>query len=136
MQHQTNRGRTDWANALRSRVLFVLLAIFALGATPLGVGDLLAAESYVGERNKHETRSGGLPNRFAVPCAEASAGEFLDPVPEPDSRVVLLTDTPGLHPPFSTAWLHEAGRHTGALRLEGTSPSLARAQGARAPPAG
>lgn len=134
MQHQTNKGRTDWASALRSRVLFVLFAILALGATPLGAGELLAAESYIVERNKLETRSGGLPTRFAVPSADASIAEFLDPLPAPDASVVLLHDTPGIYPLPAEARPDPQGRVLRALPLEGMSPSLARAQSARAPP--
>lgn len=135
MLNCTEQDGTGWASALRSRVLFVLFAIMSLGATPLGAGELLAAESYIIERSKLETRSGGLPNRFAVPCADVSVAEFLDPSSEPDARIVLLADGPGVVRQTSLVLPEATGAVALARPLEGTSPALASAQGARAPPA-
>lgn len=76
---QTVQNRAiDRANALGSRVLCALFAILALCATPLGTGELFAAESHVYERKNGDLREGDLPLRFAMQGGIAQALETVE----------------------------------------------------------
>ncbi len=94
MYRRLQERATDRANALGSRVLCALFAIMALCATPLGTGELFAAESHVYERKNGDLREGDLPLRFAMPGGPALAFETVE---EPDRATlssVLLDDGP------------------------------------------
>ena len=92
--HQGPQTRTtDGANALGSRVLCVLFAIIALCVTPLGSGDLFAAESHLHERRKAGVQGGDL--RFAMQGGPAQAFETVEEPDRPTLFPVLLDDGPG-----------------------------------------
>jgi hypothetical protein len=135
MRQATNSGERDWATALRSHVLLVLFAILALGATPLGAGELLAAETYVYERSKGEARAGDLPTRFAVPAAEMCIGEYVPHPHEVASASPLIDDTPCLPSVGALALEAEPSLRSLPILRDGIPPSLASAFAARAPPA-
>ena len=135
MRQTTESCGRDWATALRSHVLFVLFAILALGATPLGAGELLAAETYVYERSKGEARAGDLPTRFAVPAAEICIGEYVPQQHEVASASPLIDDTPGLVAVGADAFAAEPSVLRHPTLRDGIRPSLASAFAARAPPA-
>lgn len=94
MHQRLQKRATDRANALGSRVLCALFAIMALCATPLGTGELFAAESHVYERKNGDLREGDLPLRFAMQGGPALAFETVEEPERPTLSPVLLDDGP------------------------------------------
>lgn len=94
MYRRLQKCATDRANALGSRVLCALFAIMALCATPLGTGELFAAESHVYERRNGDLREGDLPLRFAMPGGPALAFETVEEPERATLSSVLLDDGP------------------------------------------
>ncbi|MBX3575201.1 MAG: hypothetical protein KF694_22885 [Mesorhizobium sp.] len=94
MLQRLQKCATDRANALGSRVLCALFAIMALCATPLGTGELFAAESHVYERRNGDLREGDLPLRFAMPGGPALAFETVEEPERATLSSVLLDDGP------------------------------------------
>jgi hypothetical protein len=95
MHHDPQTRTTDGANALGSRVLCVLFAIFALCVTPLGRGDLFVAESHVYERGTSEAHGGDLVPRFAMQGSPVSAFETAEERDRATLFPVHLDDGPG-----------------------------------------
>lgn len=94
MHQRLQKRAMDRANALGSRVLCALFAMMALCATPLGTGELFAAESHVYERRNGDLREGDLPLRFAMQGGSALAFETVEEPERATLSPVLLDDGP------------------------------------------
>ena len=134
MRHFLHRRPEDKANALGWRVLWMMFAILALCATPLGPSELLAAESHVCERKKGEVRQGDQPPRFTLASDAPAATESLRSGDQAVDSSPLADDTPG-----TPARCRElATEETGAIRIHARSDVAAagidRRFRARAPP--
>ena len=95
MRHLLHKRPADKANALGWRVLWALFAILALCATPLGTGELFAAESHVYERKRGEAQQGDLPARFTLAGEALAVAETLRSSDDAAAASLLFDDTPG-----------------------------------------
>ena len=93
----------DGANALGARVFWVLFAMLALCATPLGGGELVSSESYIHERKKGEVRAGDLPLRFALPTPVMPGVAHAENVSNADIAAAVADASPDILNPASEA---------------------------------
>jgi hypothetical protein len=134
MHHGVQRRAAERAYALGARVLWALFAVVALCATPLGTGELFAAESYVYERKKAETREGDLPLRFAT---QGGVGQALEIIEEPAPTTLapaLADDAPDAIAATAASCVGETGSVAASLPRHGVCQEPPTSFRARAPP--
>ena len=134
MHQDLQKRAMDRANALGSRVLCALFAIMALCATPLGTGELFAAESHVYERTNGELREGDLPLRFAMQGGISQALETLEETDLTTLPSVALDDAPGVIPSPASVSAGETGVVPAGPPSPGVRRGLDTGFEARAPP--